>query len=82
MAELRDAGEITSGPPPMTARNRSQFLQQLDEVIQSLTRPASRRNSSAESCRIRVPAQPATSTPTASTATICLTYPVYPVYRC
>ena len=38
MAGLRDAGEITGGPPPLTARDRSRFLQKLDEVIQSIRR--------------------------------------------
>lgn len=38
MSELREAGEITGGPPPLTQRDRSQFLQQLDNVIQSIRR--------------------------------------------
>ena len=38
MAGLREAGEITGGPAPMTARDRSLFLQKLDEVIQSVRR--------------------------------------------
>ena len=38
LSELRDAGEITGGPPPLTKRDRSRFLQQLDEVIQSIRR--------------------------------------------
>ncbi len=38
MADLREAGEITGGPPPLTKRDRSQFLQQLDNVIQSILR--------------------------------------------
>ena len=38
LSELRDAGEITSGPPPLKKRDRSRFLQQLDEVIQSIRR--------------------------------------------
>ena len=36
LSELRDAGEITGGPPPLKKRDRSHFLQQLDEVIQSI----------------------------------------------
>ena len=36
LSELRDAGEITGGPPPLKKRDRSRFLQQLDEVIQSI----------------------------------------------
>jgi uncharacterized protein YaiI (UPF0178 family) len=38
LSELRGAGEITGGPPPLTKRDRSQFLQKLDEVIQSIFR--------------------------------------------
>ena len=38
LSELREAGEITGGPPPMKKRDRSRFLQQLDEVIQSIRR--------------------------------------------
>ncbi len=38
LAELRGAGEITGGPPPLNKRDRSRFLQQLDEVIQKIRR--------------------------------------------
>ncbi len=38
LSELRSAGEITGGPPPLKKRDRSRFLQQLDEVIQSIRR--------------------------------------------
>jgi len=38
LADLRGAGEITGGPPPMHQRDRSRFLQTLDEVIQSIRR--------------------------------------------
>jgi uncharacterized protein len=38
LAGIRGAGEMTGGPPPITKRDRSRFLQQLDEVIQSLRR--------------------------------------------
>jgi uncharacterized protein len=38
LSELRVAGEITGGPPPLKKSDRSQFLQQLDEVIQSIRR--------------------------------------------
>jgi len=37
-AELRVTGEITGGPPPLTPRDRSRFLQALDEIIQGLRR--------------------------------------------
>jgi uncharacterized protein YaiI (UPF0178 family) len=38
LSELRGAGELTGGPPPLTQRDRSLFLQQLDEAIQSIRR--------------------------------------------
>lgn len=38
LSGLRGAGEITGGPPPLNKRDRSRFLQQLDEVIQSVRR--------------------------------------------
>lgn len=38
LSELRGAGEITGGPPPITPRDRSRFLQKLDEVVQKVRR--------------------------------------------
>ena len=38
LSELRSAGEITGGPAPLTQRDRSEFLQKLDVVVQSLRR--------------------------------------------
>ena len=38
LAGIRGAGEMTGGPPPISKRDRSRFLQQLDEVIQSIRR--------------------------------------------
>ena len=38
MSDLRGAGEITGGPAPLTKRDRSRFLQKLDEAIQSIRR--------------------------------------------
>ena len=38
LSELRGAGEITGGPPPMNKRDRSRFLHQLDEVVQTIRR--------------------------------------------
>ena len=38
LSDLRSAGEITGGPPPIQKRDRSRFLQKLDEVIQSIRR--------------------------------------------
>lgn len=36
LSDLRGAGEITGGPPPLEKRDRSRFLQALDTVIQSI----------------------------------------------
>lgn len=33
MEHIRSTGEITGGPPPFSAANRSQFLQTLDQVV-------------------------------------------------
>ncbi len=38
LSELRDAGEITGGPPPLKKSDRSRFLQRLDEVVQAIRR--------------------------------------------
>ncbi len=38
LSDLRGAGEITGGPPPLKKRDRSRFLQQLDNMIQSIRR--------------------------------------------
>ena len=38
MSGLRSAGEITAGPPPLQKRDRSRFLQQLENVIQAIRR--------------------------------------------
>ena len=46
MSDLRGAGEITGGPAPLTKRDRSRFLQKLDEVIQSIRRQQRIRNGS------------------------------------
>ena len=37
-SDLRDAGAITRGPPPLEESDRSRFLQQLDQVIQAIRR--------------------------------------------
>ena len=42
LSGLRGAGELTGGPPPLQKRDRSRFLQQLDEVIQSIRRKTAR----------------------------------------
>ena len=38
LEDLRSAGEITGGPPPLQKRDRSRFLQKLDEAVQSIRR--------------------------------------------
>lgn len=38
LSELRDAGKITGGPPPLQKSDRSRFLHQLDEMIQAIRR--------------------------------------------
>src|SRR5882724_4080785 len=38
MSNLRAMGEITGGPKPMAARDRSRFLSALDETVQRLRR--------------------------------------------
>ena len=41
LADLRSTGERTGGPSPLTKRDRSRFLQQLDELLQSIRRKQS-----------------------------------------
>jgi uncharacterized protein YaiI (UPF0178 family) len=38
MDQLRQSGEITGGPSPMTQKDRSRFLSRLDEVINAIRR--------------------------------------------
>jgi uncharacterized protein YaiI (UPF0178 family) len=38
LSDLREAGELTSGPPPFEKRDRSRFLQALDGAIQATRR--------------------------------------------
>lgn len=38
MADLREAGSITGGPPPFQKKDRSRFLHGLDQVIQAIKR--------------------------------------------
>jgi uncharacterized protein YaiI (UPF0178 family) len=42
LSDLRGAGEMMGGPAPLTKRDRSRFLQRLDEAIQSIRRQCSR----------------------------------------
>ncbi len=38
MADLRESGAVTGGPPPFSERDRSQFLQRLDEIVHRIRR--------------------------------------------
>lgn len=38
LSELRGAGQITGGPPPLKQNDRSRFLQRLDQTIQAIRR--------------------------------------------
>ena len=38
MAGLREIGEVTGGPPPFSKKDRSNFLQALETVIQAQRR--------------------------------------------
>lgn len=38
LAELREQGTVSGGPAPFQKRDRSQFLQRLDEIIQRISR--------------------------------------------
>ena len=38
LADLRGAGEVTSGPPPFGPRDRSAFLQALDQLVHATRR--------------------------------------------
>ena len=40
MQDLRSAGEVTGGPPPVAPRDRSAFLSALDQAIRRLQRQA------------------------------------------
>jgi uncharacterized protein len=44
LADLRGAGEMTGGPSPLGQRDRSLFLQQLDNLIQSIRRKGSAKH--------------------------------------
>lgn len=45
MSTLREAGQVAGGPPPLTRKDRSRFLDVLDQIIQKLrkTMPPSPR---------------------------------------
>ena len=38
LSSLRDLGEAVGGPPPFQKRDRSRFLQRLDDIIQAIRR--------------------------------------------
>jgi hypothetical protein len=40
LSELRDLGQITGGPPPFEKRDRSLFLQRLDQSVNAIRRGA------------------------------------------
>ena len=40
MAYLRDSGSLVGGPAPFEARDRSRFLQKLDDLIQAILKAA------------------------------------------
>ena len=48
LAEMRGAGRVMIGPPPFDPRDRSQFLQALDRVIQGLRSLRARREESGQ----------------------------------
>ncbi len=37
-SDLRETGDISGGPPPLQKKDRSRFLQRLDETIQTIRR--------------------------------------------
>ena len=43
LSELREAGQITGGPPPVTKKDRSSFLQKLNEIIQLINHKNSKK---------------------------------------
>jgi uncharacterized protein YaiI (UPF0178 family) len=43
LSELRGAGAITGGPPPLDPRDRSRFLQKLDDAIQAIRRRVTKK---------------------------------------
>ena len=38
LSELRETGEVTGGPPPFSKKDRSRFLQKLDEAVHAIRR--------------------------------------------
>lgn len=42
LKQLREQGIMLGGPPPFSAKDRSQFLQQLDQMVQAIRRGAPR----------------------------------------
>jgi hypothetical protein len=38
LSTLRDTGQVSGGPPPMTKKDRSRFLDSLDQIIQKIRR--------------------------------------------
>jgi uncharacterized protein YaiI (UPF0178 family) len=44
LSHLRDAGAVAGGPAPFGKKDRSRFLQNLDEIVQSIRRKRAREN--------------------------------------
>ena len=44
MQELREIGQMTGGPAPFSPRDKSQFLSNLDRIIQAIKRNTNRNN--------------------------------------
>jgi uncharacterized protein YaiI (UPF0178 family) len=44
LSEIRGAGQDSGGPPPFAARDRSRFLQALDQAVHTLRRAEERRD--------------------------------------
>ena len=38
LSTLRDTGQVSGGPPPMTKKDRSRFLDSLDQIIVKIRR--------------------------------------------
>jgi len=48
LSELRDLGVTTGGPAPFDKRDRSRFLQRLDEIVQSVVRASDASDTAAD----------------------------------
>ncbi len=48
LSDLREAGEVSGGPPPFDKRDRSRFLQALDNVVNEILRKQTQQKSREE----------------------------------